>query len=56
MSAMHDFSEVERAAQQWHDDHFEEADHSHSSCWCCCIACDDVNPYFDATRWRMRNE
>lgn len=43
----------EELAAAWHDDHLAELDHDYSSCWCCCIACEHVNPHFDAAEATM---
>lgn len=45
----------ELKAAQWHDTHYDELDHSYSTCWCCCITCEHTSPYFDDARTSIRN-
>jgi hypothetical protein len=47
-------SDPEELARRWHDDHIDELDHCYSSCWCCCITCDHVNPHYNAAVEALR--
>ncbi len=43
-------------AADWHDAHREEQGHDWSSCWCCCITCEHVNPFFDDAQAAMQGD
>lgn len=48
-------SDVELAAEKWHDDQADKPSHEDefSGCWCCCTACDLYNPYYDDAQAAM---
>jgi hypothetical protein len=47
-------NEPKREAERYHEEHIDDLDHDWSSCWCCCITCEHVNPYFDEAIKEMR--